>query len=70
MALKKDTTVSYLLQDFKQFFDDPGVTEICVNAPGEVWCENKGKWVCTKVEILTYPYRSEEHTSELQSHLK
>lgn len=39
MALKKDTTVSYLLEDFKQFFDDPDVTEICVNAPGEVWCE-------------------------------
>lgn len=54
MALKKDATVSYLLEDFKQFFDDSNVTEICVNAPGEVWCENKGKWVCTKVEKLTY----------------
>lgn len=51
---EKDATVSYLLEDFKQFFDDSNVTEICVNAPGEVWCENKGKWVCTKVEKLTY----------------
>lgn len=41
MALKKDATVSYLLEDFKQFFDDPDVTEICVNAPGEVWCEKE-----------------------------
>ena len=39
----KDTSVLFMLEPLKQFFDDPDVTEICINSPCEVYTE--------------YPYR-------------
>ena len=42
--ISKDTSVLYLLEPFKPFFEDEKVTEICVNKPGEVFTERAGVW--------------------------
>ena len=54
--LQKDTAVRYMLQPFRKFFDDPEITEICVNRPGEVFCEKCGKWAFFPVPALTMDY--------------
>lgn len=53
-SLQKDEAVKYRLEPFRPFFEDPLVTEICVNDPGIVWCERQGQWVSTSVPILTF----------------
>lgn len=40
----QDTSVRFLLEPFKEFLDDPDITEICVNRPGEIYCERKSIW--------------------------
>lgn len=52
----KDTSVLFMLEPLKQFFDDPDVTEICINSPCEVYTEAKGQWIFHKVETLTFDY--------------
>ena len=40
----KATSVRYLLHPLEPFLDDPDITEICVNRPGEVYCERQSAW--------------------------
>lgn len=47
------TSINYLLQPLKQWLDDPKVTEICVNRPGEVFTEADSVWTRTDVPELT-----------------
>lgn len=51
--IAKDTSVLYLLEPFKPFFEDDKVTEICVNKPGEVFTERAGVWQRFEVPELT-----------------
>lgn len=55
-TLNKDTSVRFMLKPLQSFFDDPDVTEICINSPGEIYTERKGRWVCTPVQELTFDY--------------
>lgn len=50
----KATAASFELMPFKPFFEDDKVTEICVNAPGEVFVERSGVWQFHAVPELTY----------------
>src|SRR3546814_3401123 len=53
------------------YMSSPDVTEICINRPGEVYLEGRDGWNRVDVPSLTFErarqFRSEEHTSELQS---
>ena len=40
----KATSVRYLLNPLNPFLEDPDITEICVNRPGEVYCERQSLW--------------------------
>jgi type IV secretion system protein VirB11 len=40
----QDTSVRFLLQPFGLFLEDPDITEVCVNRPGEVYCERQSAW--------------------------
>lgn len=52
----KDTSVLFMLEPLKPFFEDPQVTEICVNSPGEVFTERAGKWVRHAVPALSFDH--------------
>lgn len=52
--LTRSTSVNFHLSPFKQWLDDPEVTEICVNRPNEVFCERAGKWERHEVAELTW----------------
>lgn len=42
--LARDASVQLFLEPFAQWINDPAVTEIAVNRPGEVWFESKSTW--------------------------
>ncbi len=52
--ISKDLAVNFLLQPLKPLFDDPEITEICINEPNVVFYEKNGKWGSTQYKELTY----------------
>jgi type IV secretion system protein VirB11 len=44
MARAGETTLRLLIEPLQAWLDDPHVTEICINQPGEVWVERRGEW--------------------------
>lgn len=46
-------SVNYLLAFAKVWMDDPEITEVCVNRPGEVFCERQNVWERHEVPTLT-----------------
>lgn len=54
--VNKATSVLFMLEPFKPFFEDDKVTEICVNRPGEVFVERAGKWQSHEVPQLNFDY--------------
>lgn len=52
----KRTAVDFMLAPFKPFFEDPLITEICVNNPKEVFVERAGEWRRESVEVLTFDF--------------
>jgi type IV secretion system protein VirB11 len=49
-----EKTLRLLLEPIARWLDDPCVTEICVNRPGEVWVERLGMWLCEQVPELDF----------------
>lgn len=46
-VIDRSASVLHLLGAIAQkWLDDAEVTEICVNRPGEVWCQRAGHWEC------------------------
>ncbi|WP_136417582.1 P-type DNA transfer ATPase VirB11 [Herbaspirillum sp. ST 5-3] len=45
VALQRDASVRIFLEPFKEWIDDPAVTEIAVNSVGVVWTEKNSIWV-------------------------
>ncbi|MGE5864640.1 MAG: P-type DNA transfer ATPase VirB11 [Rhizobacter sp.] len=43
-GLARETSVLVFLQPFHRWIEDPEVTEIAVNAPGQVWVEARSTW--------------------------
>lgn len=52
----KRTAVDFMLTPLKPFFDDPEITEICINEPFTVFVEKKGRWEQFSVEALTFDF--------------
>ena len=44
MSRAGEKTLRLLIQPIQAWLDDPHVTEICINRPGEVWVERAGEW--------------------------
>ena len=40
-----------MLEPITRWLDDPCVTDICINRPGEVWVERLGVWLCEQVPL-------------------
>jgi type IV secretion system protein VirB11 len=53
-VISDGSSVKYLLQVFHKYLSDPEITEICVNRPGEVWCERKSKWETHSAADMTF----------------
>jgi type IV secretion system protein VirB11 len=47
-------SVQFLLRGFEKYLNDDEITEICVNRPGEVWCERKSGWETHSEPGMTY----------------
>ena len=54
--LHKATSVLFMLEPLKPFFEDPLVTEICINEPKIVFVEKQGKWEQHNIEKIDYLY--------------
>jgi len=46
-----ERTLRWLLGPITRWLDDPCVTDICINRPGEVWVERLGAWLCEQVPL-------------------
>jgi type IV secretion system protein VirB11 len=51
--MKEHVALKHFLLPFQPFFEMNGVTDICINRPGEVWVEQNGEFACHKVDKLT-----------------
>lgn len=52
-AVDRATSVNYHLEFTKPWMEDAAITEVCVNRPGEVWCERQNVWERHGVPELT-----------------
>jgi type IV secretion system protein VirB11 len=52
-SAKNVSLAYYREQLFATYLDTPGLTEIAVNRPGEVWLEINGAWECRPDEAIT-----------------
>jgi type IV secretion system protein VirB11 len=55
-SLSKASALNHFLLPLKAYFDDPAVTEICINKPGEVWTETRDGWTCYEAKDLTFAF--------------
>lgn len=53
-APQLDTSVRYHLTPLLPWLDDPSITEIAINRPGEVWIEKASQWQKFEVPELTF----------------
>ncbi|HDS1667633.1 TPA: P-type DNA transfer ATPase VirB11 [Stenotrophomonas maltophilia] len=54
VSFGRDTSVRHLLKPLQRWFEEDGVTEICVNRPGEVFIEKESRWERFEVPELTF----------------
>jgi len=57
-AMSRSTSVDFHLQPLVKWLQDETITEICINRPGEVWCERLSKWERHEVPELSYHHIS------------
>lgn len=50
----RDTTVRELLKPIQNYLDQPGVNEIAINTPGELWVKTFSGWTLQSVPSLSY----------------
>lgn len=51
---RADATVVEYLKPFRPYLDRSGVTEVCVNRPGELFVEQDGTWNCVEAPALSF----------------
>ncbi len=56
LALSADTTVNFHLEPIAHILSEGGVTEVCVNRPGEVLVEKAGAWQRFEIPELTFEH--------------
>ena len=44
------------LRALRPYLEDPAVTELCINRPGEAFLETREGWICRKVEFATFEW--------------
>jgi type IV secretion system protein VirB11 len=52
MGRAGEPTLRLLIAPIQGWLDDPFVTELCINRPGEVWVERRGGWQRHDVPVL------------------
>jgi type IV secretion system protein VirB11 len=55
-GIKRSISVDHHLAFAKAWLDDPEITEICVNRPGEVFCERQSVWERHEAPEATYDH--------------
>jgi len=55
-AVQRAISVNFHLQPLGPWLTDTDVTEVCVNRPGEVWCERQSVWETHDVPDLTFDH--------------
>ncbi len=51
---QRGASVQALMKPLGQWMNDPDITEVCINRPGEVWCERQSRWERHEAAGLTY----------------
>ncbi len=46
--------VEHLMAPIRDLLDADGVSEVCVNRPGEVWVMRRGRWLCERRPALSF----------------
>lgn len=46
--------VEHLIAPFRELLDADGVSEVCVNRPGQIWVMRAGRWHCEARPTLTF----------------
>lgn len=55
-SLDRATSVVFHLEPLTKWMEDPEITEVCVNRPGEAWVERLCKWERFDVPTLTFEH--------------
>ena len=54
MARAGEQTLRLLIEPIQEWLNDPQVTEVCINRPGEAWVEQHGAWQQHDVTALDF----------------
>jgi type IV secretion system protein VirB11 len=54
MSRAGEKTLRLLIEPIQAWLDDPHVTEVCINRPGEVWVERCGEWQLHPTPLLDF----------------
>lgn len=55
-AVRADATVTEYLKPIQALLHHPAVTELCINRPGQVFVEERGRWESHNIPALTYEH--------------
>ncbi|RMP10448.1 hypothetical protein ALQ30_200632 [Pseudomonas syringae pv. persicae] len=55
-AVDRSASVIHRMKPLKPFMEDPEITEVCINQPGEVWYESRSLWKREDVSELSYEH--------------
>jgi type IV secretion system protein VirB11 len=52
----ESSALALMLRALQRFLDDPAVTELCINRPGEVFIETGAGWRCERTPVLSFDW--------------
>ena len=52
-GVSRSASVDHHMAPLDEWMEDHAITEVCINRPGEVWCERNCVWETHKVASLT-----------------
>jgi len=52
--ISRASSVNYHLEPLSKWLNEPDITEVCINRPGEVWCERQSCWERHVAEELNF----------------
>lgn len=52
-SINRAASVNMFLEPLQTWMDNPAITEICINRPGEVWFESQSKWDKAALTAIT-----------------
>src|ERR1700728_1596567 len=55
-SIAESSALDLTLRALRPFFNNPDVTELCINRPGEGFLETREGWICQPLDFATFDW--------------